>query len=319
LILSGDITDRLYIYIQPDFASNPSSTFQHSFQIRDAYFDLALEKEKEFRIRFGQSKVPYGFENMQSSQNRIALDRNDALNSAVANERDLGAFFYYAPKEIRSRFSYLVNSGLKGSGDYGVFGFGFYNGQTANREELNNNLHKVARLTYPFKTKSGQFIEASIQAISGEYTIATSTGNKLASNTFDDKRIAGSLVIYPQPLGFQAEYNVGKGPEFDPITKTTTLQNLRGGYVQTMYRIKTDKREIIPFIKYQYYKGGKKFELDAMRHRVKELEIGMEYQFNKNFELVGMYTISDRTFENSLDPENRQKGSLVRLQAQINF
>jgi hypothetical protein len=239
LILSGDITDRLYIYIQPDFASNPSSTFQHSFQIRDAYFDLALEKEKEFRIRFGQSKVPYGFENMQSSQNRIALDRNDALNSAVANERDLGAFFYYAPKEIRSRFSYLVNSGLKGSGDYGVFGFGFYNGQTANREELNNNLHKVARLTYPFKTKSGQFIEASIQAISGEYTIATSTGNKLASNTFDDKRIAGSFVIYPQPLGFQAEYNVGKGPEFDPIAKTTTLQNLRGGYIQTMYRIKT--------------------------------------------------------------------------------
>jgi hypothetical protein len=117
------------------------------------------------------------------------------LNSAVSNERDLGAFFYYAPKEIRTRFASLVSSGLKGSGDYGVFGFGLYNGQTANREELNNNLHKVARLTYPFKMKSGQFIETSIQAISGQYTIATSTGNKLASNTFDDKRIAGSLVI----------------------------------------------------------------------------------------------------------------------------
>jgi predicted porin len=76
---------------------------------------------------------------------------------------------------------------------------------------------------------------------------------------------------------------------------------------------------MIPFVRYHYFKGGKKFELDAMRHRVKELEIGMEYQFNKNFELVGMYTISDRTFENSLDPDNRQKGSLVRLQAQINF
>lgn len=319
LILSGDVSDRLYIYIQPDFASNPSSTFQHSLQIRDAYFDLALEKEKEFRIRFGQSKVPYGFENMQSSQNRIALDRNDALNSAVANERDLGAFFYYAPKEIRSRFSYLVNSGLKGSGDYGVFGFGFYNGQTANREELNNNLHKVARLTYPFKTKSGQFIEASVQAISGEYTIATSTGNKLASNTFDDKRIAASFVVYPQPLGFQAEYNVGKGPEFDPIAKTTTLQNLRGGYVQTMYRIKTDKREIIPFVKYQYYKGGKKFEIDARKYLVKDVEIGVEYQIKNYFELVALYMISDRTFEDYAKPVNHQKGNTLRLQAQFNF
>ena len=319
LILSGDISDRLYIYIQPDFASNPNSTFQNSFQVRDAYFDLALEKDKEFRIRFGQSKVPYGFENMQSSQNRLALDRNDALNSAVSNERDLGAFFYYAPKEIRSRFSTLVNTGLKGSGDYGVFGFGLYNGQTANREELNNNLHKVARLTYPFKLDNGQFIEASVQAISGEYTIATSTGNKLTSNTFDDKRIAGTLVVYPQPLGLQAEYNVGKGPEFDPNAKTTTLQNLKGGYVQTMYRIKTDKREIIPFVKYQYYNGGKKFEIDARKYLVKDLEIGIEYQIKNHFELVALYMISDRTFEDYAKPVNHQKGRTLRLQAQFNF
>lgn len=319
LILSGDISDRLYIYIQPDFASNPNSTFQNSFQVRDAYFDLALEKDKEFRIRFGQSKVPYGFENMQSSQNRLALDRNDALNSAVSNERDLGAFFYYAPKEIRSRFSTLVNTGLKGSGDYGVFGFGLYNGQTANREELNNNLHKVARLTYPFKLDNGQFIEASVQAISGEYTIATSTGNKLTSNTFDDKRIAGTLVVYPQPLGLQAEYNVGKGPEFDPAAKTTTLQNLKGGYVQTMYRIKTDKSEIIPFVKYQYYNGGKKFEIDARKYLVKDLEIGIEYQIKNHFELAALYMISDRTFEDYAKPVNHQKGRTLRLQAQFNF
>jgi hypothetical protein len=319
LILSGDVSDRLYIYIQPDFASSPSSTFQHSFQVRDAYFDLALEKEKEFRIRFGQSKIPYGFENMQSSQNRLALDRNDALNSAVSNERDLGAFFYYAPKEIRSRFAYLVSSGLKGSGDYGVFGFGFYNGQTANREELNNNVHKVARLTYPFKLKSGQFIETSIQAITGEYTIATSTSNKLSSNTFDDKRIAGTLVVYPQPLGLQAEYNVGNGPEFDPIAKTTTLQNLKGGYVQTMYRIKKNNFEIIPFVKYQYYNGGKKFEIDARSYLVKDLEIGVEYQVKNYFELVAQYMISDRTFEDYAKPENHQKGRTLRLQAQFNF
>lgn len=71
--------------------------------------------------------------------------------------------------------------------------------------------------------------------------------------------------------------------------------------------------------RYHYYKGGKKHELDATRHRVNELEIGVEWQPNRAFELVAMYTISDRTFENSLNPNNRQAGSLLRLQAQVNF
>ena len=103
------------MYIQPDFASGGGNFAQ----IRDAYFDLGLDQKQEFRLRIGQSKVPFGFENLQSSQNRIPLDRHDGMNSAVANERDLGVMFYYAPTEIRKRFSHLVSSGLKGSGDYG--------------------------------------------------------------------------------------------------------------------------------------------------------------------------------------------------------
>lgn len=319
LILSGNVSDRLYIYIQPDFASNPSSTFQHSFQIRDAYFDLALDKDKEYRLRFGQSKVPYGFENMQSSQNRLALDRNDALNSAVANERDLGVVFYWAPKEIRERFAYLVSSGLKGSGDYGVIGAGLYNGQTANNQEQNNNLHKVLRVTYPFKIPSGQIIETSLQAYQGEFVVPVSAKNEVVDRNFTDERIAGTLVIYPQPLGLQAEYNVGNGPAFDPELMRTTSQRLKGGYVQTMYRLKLENKEVIPFVKYQFYDGGKKFEIDARSYRVRDLEIGVEYQLNTYFELVALYMISDRTFEDYTRPDNRQKGRTLRLQAQFNF
>lgn len=319
ITLSGHVSDRLYIYIQPDFASNPSSTFQHSLQIRDAYFDLALDEKKEFRFRFGQSKVPFGFENMQSSQNRLALDRNDALNSAVANERDLGVVFYWAPKHIRDRFAYLVSSGLKGSGDYGVFGFGLYNGQTANQAEQNNDLHKVARVTYPLQLENGQIIEASWQAYQGNYTIGVSAGHDLTQRTFVDERMAGTLVVYPQPLGFQAEYNVGSGPQFDPEKMTTTQQPLQGGYAQIMYRLKHPSGEIIPFVKYQAYDGGKKFEVDARSYRVRDLEIGVEFQVRSYFELVALYMISDRTYEDFRRPDNRQKGQTLRLQAQFNF
>lgn len=319
ITLSGHVSDRLYIYIQPDFASNPSSTFQHSLQIRDAYFDLALDEKKEFRFRFGQSKVPFGFENMQSSQNRLALDRNDALNSAVANERDLGVVFYWAPKHIRDRFAYLVSSGLKGSGDYGVFGFGLYNGQTANQAEQNNDLHKVARVTYPLQLENGQIVEASWQAYQGNYTIGVSAGHDLTQRTFVDERMAGTLVVYPQPLGFQAEYNVGSGPQFDPEKMTTTQQPLQGGYAQIMYRLKYPSGEIIPFVKYQAYDGGKKFEVDARSYRVRDLEIGVEFQVRSYFELVALYMISDRTYEDFRRPDNRQKGQTLRLQAQFNF
>ena len=60
LILSGYVHDRVFLYIQPDFGSSTGTTLQ-LFQIRDAYADLGLDKKNEFRLRIGQSKVPFGF------------------------------------------------------------------------------------------------------------------------------------------------------------------------------------------------------------------------------------------------------------------
>ena len=321
LIFSGNLGEHVYFYLQPDLASSASTTGLHFAQLRDAYFDVTLDKKKEYRLRFGQSKVPFGFENLQSSQNRLALDRNDALNSAVSNERDLGVSFMYAPDKIRKRFAHLVSSGLKGSGDYGVFALGLFNGQTANKPESNNSPHAVARLTYPFELKNKQIIEASVQAYQGHVDITKNSSSVKGVTSFFEKRIAGSVVYYPQPIGFQAEYNVGEGPEYDPTSNSVLSKKLKGGYAQTMYmlKLKDGKQLLIPFIKYQYYQGGKKHENDARRYIVKDLEFGAEWQPLENFEFVAIYTISDRTFEDSLLPKNQQKGNLLRLQAQLNF
>ncbi len=203
IIFYGQISKRVYFYVQPDFASSAGST-GHLAQLRDAYFDLGLDKNNEFRIRLGQSKVPYGFENMQSSQNRLPLDRNDALNSAVSNERDLGAFFYWAPKATRALYSSLVKDGLRGSGDYGVFAFGAYNGQTANQSEKNNNLHFVSRISCPIKIKN-QIIEPAIQAYSGQFTLlSTSSGvKKNEESTYWDERVAGTFVLILNHLEYK--------------------------------------------------------------------------------------------------------------------
>jgi hypothetical protein len=320
LIFFGQVHERVYVYIQPDLASSPATGVLNFAQLRDAYFDVGLDKNSEFRLRFGQSKVPFGFENLQSSQNRLPLDRNDALNSAVANERDLGIFFYWAPKQIRERFSHLVSSGLKGSGDYGVFGFGVHNGQTANKQEANDQPHIVTRLSYPFKFGE-QFIEPGIQAYTGNVVLPTVTSGVTGTEDFEykDQRAAASLVVYPQPFGLMAEYNIGTGPEYNPFTNNIQQEKLEGGYIQAEYLKKFKYQIVIPFVRYQYYNGGKKHERDARSYFVRELEIGAEWQPMKNFEVVAMYTMSERRYQDGQNPINFQKGNLLRLQFQVNL
>jgi hypothetical protein len=322
IVFSGQVHPNVYVYIQPDFASAPASGVNHFAQLRDAYADISFDKKKEFRVRLGQSKVPYGFENLQSSQNRLTLDRNDALNSAVANERDLGAFFYWAPAKIRERFAMLVKDGYKGSGDYGVFAFGAYNGQTANKSEANRNLHIVTRVTYPFVI-GNQIIEPGLQAYTGKwaFTNELSTGVKTLDKQYTlDQRIGASFILYPKPFGIQTEYNLGKGPRFNNVTNTVDVTSLEGGYVTLNYKLDLPKHQyLFPFAKFQYYDGGKKFEKDARSYVVRDYEFGIEWQPIKAFELVAEWVIADRTFQDSALPINRQQGNLLRLQAQFNF
>lgn len=322
VIFFGQINERVYYYFQPDFASSASSSGLHFGQIRDMYFDVGVDKKNEFRFRIGQSKVPFGFENMQSSQNRLPLDRNDALNSSVPNERDLGVFFYWTPQGKRQFFSNAVREGLKGSGDYGIFAFGVYNGQTANRPELNNNPHIVARLTYPIEWK-GQVIEPSIQAYSGTIKLGTdqlSTGVKFNKDlSYTDRRIAATINIYPKPFGLLAEYNIGQTPGFNKSKDSIEVQDLKGGFVTLYYKKNIKSHLIYPFIRYQYFDGAKKLERDARSYTVKELELGIEWQPFPSFELTAMYTISNRRFEDYTLRNNQQAGNLLRLQAQVNF
>jgi hypothetical protein len=322
IIFFGQISKQVYFYIQPDFASSVSSNSLHWSQLRDAYLDVGITHNNAFRFRIGQSKVPFGFENMQSSQNRLPLDRADALNSAVTNERDLGVFFYWAPVKKRRLLSELVSSGLKGSGDYGVFAFGAYNGQTANRPEANNESHIVSRISYPFQVGK-QIIEPGIQAYKGKYVLdraSLSNGVKFRQDlNYRDERIAGTFVLYPKPFGILAEYNTGIGPEFNKHTDSIEERRLQGGFATFSYMAHWKKQTFIPFTRVQYYQGGKKHETDARSYLVRELEVGVEWQPERQFELVVMYTRSSRRFEDFRNQNNTQTGGLLRVQAQLNF
>ncbi|HEY6561253.1 MAG TPA: porin [Polyangiaceae bacterium] len=325
VIIFGDVHEHVAVYLQTDFASSIGDQ-NHVAIVRDWYADVFVDKEKTFRFRIGQSKVPYGFENLQSSQNRLPFDRNDALNSAFKDERELGVFAYWEPKEIRERYKLLVDEGLKGSGDYGVVGIGVLNGQGANRFDRNDNLHVVARVAYPFKL-GGQYVEAGLGGYTGRYQVSveeqddgTTYTTPSNENGIRDMRAFGTLVVYPQPIGFQAEYNIGKGPsqgEDDPTFIRS--RELHGGYAQAMFKIDDVFGTVAatPYVRGTLYEGGKKFETNAPRYDVKELELGVEWQIIKALEVTAAYDISERTSPRY--PYNQEEGHVTRLQVQFNY
>ena len=308
LIFFGDVHEHVSIYLQPDLASTAGDQ-AHVGILRDWYADVFIDKRKEFRFRVGQSKVPYGFENMQSSQNRLPFDRSDALNSAVKDERDLGLFFYWAPEHIRARFKHLVDSGLKGSGDYGVVALGLYNGQTANQTEKNDQPHVVARITWPFQI-GNQIVEVGAGGYTGKFKVKK--GDDVGgADEFRDARVHASFVLYPQPFGLQLEYNVGVGPEL----RGNQVQErvLHGGYAMAMLKI----GPVTPYVRGVIYEGGRKFETNAPRYVIREIEGGVEWQVWKALEMTASYNYAERTYPEP--PYPQETGGFVRLQAQINF
>ena len=356
LIVSGQPHDRAFIYLQSEFAGLVGNV-EGTTVLRDAYADLFLTENKEWRIRAGLSKIPYSFDGIQSSQNRLVLDRADALDSAFPNQRDLGLFLYYTPTTVRERFRRLVESGLKGSGDYGMLGIGVFNGQGVGRRDANKNKHVVFHSSYPLEFSNGQIVEFGVDAYTGQVNVSTfpvvSTNPTITSSgvpisvspqltndgNYLDERVALHLVVYPQPFGFQAEYNIGRGPQLNTARTAVELGSLRGGYVQLFYNYKCDTycQNIFPYVRMQEYFGGRKLEDNAPRYSVRETELGIEYQFNRAVELTVAYTWAQRTSSdssfspavcaNSLaqnvsctqTPYQLQAGNLLRFQLQWSF
>jgi hypothetical protein len=350
VIISGSAGDRLDYYIQPDFASSPSGASTNGFhyaQLRDFYGDLNITKDKVHRVRVGQSKVPFGFENLQSSQNRLALDRADALNSAVKDERDLGAFYYYTPDNIQKLMKEIQDAGLKHSGNYGLFALGAYNGQGANQRESNDNYHLVARASYPWKTESGQIYEVGVQGYTGKYIPSAATKyRKVATPTVEttptidgsstynkygikDERAAISFMMYPMPFGLQGEWNWGKTPGLDAASGVVKEQKLDGGYVQAMYKIDHVKvgdtdGTLIPFVRWQYFDGFQKAETNAPQNKVNDIEVGAEWQIAPEVELVAYLHHMNRTnvvtgASSGTADYAKFKADALRVQLQYNF
>ena len=297
-VFSGDVTDHLSLYAQSDFNGSTGAA-DFSLQMRDLYADIWLDKGKFFRVRAGQSKVTFGWVNMQSSQNRAPLERPDSINSAHEGERDYGATFMWTPATAKQHFRDIAARGLKGTGDYGLVAVGLYAGQGPNRSDQNGQTHVVGRVAYPFKLASGQFVEVGVAAYHGRFVtpvqaIAPAGGTSITptqdANGALDQRVGFTAVWYPQPIGVETEWNFGRGPELSPDMTRIDSEWLHGGYVQINYRQQHSSGTWFPFTRWNYYDGARKFARNAPPTRVNEIDIGLEFARWAEVELTGMFT-----------------------------
>lgn len=323
VILSGDVSERVYVYAQVDFAGSTGSGDQ-ALQMRDFYADLALDDDKESRVRVGNSKVPFGWVNLQSSQNRLGIERPDALNSAAEGERDMGAYYMWAPKHVRDLFRDLVRSGRKGSGDYGVFTVGAFSGQGPNRTDQNGEVHAVARVSYPFELENKQVVELGVQGYTGDYVVTTAaigaTTPTVDTEGVTDERVAATFVLYPQPFGFEAEWNWGTSPQLSDSLLTIDEEYIQGGYVQASYMMKGDSGTWTPFVRWNFFDGARKFARNAPKDEVNELDLGIEWQATPEIELSMMYTHTFWRTDTSTAPfDNAEGDDRIGMQVQFNF
>lgn len=327
LVLQGDVSDYVSLYLQADLASAVSNQSagerREGFaQLRDAYADVFPTKDKSFRIRLGQSKIPYGWENMQSSSNRLALDRSDGINTGAPSERDIGIVAYYTPDHVQDIWDRLADDGQKLFGNYGAFGLGAFNGQGTNRTETNDNVMIVGLATWPFEL-DGLGLEGQVLELGGSFyrnrvNPEIRTGG-VSPIDYKDNRIGVHAILYPQPFGLQAEWNWGRGPEFDPVTRRIEVRPLNGGYVQAMARVRQSPLgPFYPFARWQYYRGGFKGATNAPRLETEELEFGLEFQPTPALELTVTYGFASRK-EADERRFGQAEGELLRIQAQWNY
>ena len=85
-----------------------------------------------------------------------------------------------------------------------------------------------------------------------------------------------------------------------------------------MYKFDGDYGSLMPYAKWQTYRGAAKFDTNAPKMQVDEIEAGIEWQPSNAVELAVAWANMRRT-DVSTAPYRRIDGQLLRMQLQVNY
>ena len=217
LDLRGSISPYFAYRLQTDLAGTP--------KLLDAYAEIKLLDYLNFTI--GQAKIPFSFENLQSSNKMESIDRAQVVEALVARSKDVsgnqngrdigvqvgGSFF-----KFKHRFLF----------DYKI---GVFNGSGINQDDKNENKDIVGRLVvHPVKGLD----------FGGSFYTGTAYLGTPAAN--QDRTRSGVELNYEHQRFFvRGEYIEGKD--------NTVKRN--GWYIESGYYLIPSKLQFI--VKYDTY------------------------------------------------------------------
>jgi hypothetical protein len=85
-----------------------------------------------------------------------------------------------------------------------------------------------------------------------------------------------------------------------------------------MYKMDGSYGSLIPYVKWQTFRGASKFDTNAPSFLLDETEVGMEWRPSSALEIAVAYANMRRS-NLTAAPYARVKGDLLRMQLQINY
>ena len=134
-----------------------------------------------------------------------------------------------------------------------------------------------------------------------------------------DQRVGFTAIWYPQPIGVETEWTVGRGPELSADGTRIESESLFGGYLQLNYRTRHATGTWFPFARWNYFDGARKFARNAPATPSTRRNC-VEFARWAEVELTGMFTHTfKRTRTGSSPYASTLDANRVGIQLQWNY
>lgn len=253
-------------------------------ELKDAYLDLGRPTDN-WRLRLGQSKVPFMYEVLESSSSRLEPERTALAGTLFPGERDLGAWAY---------LKNVLGDGIPGA----TLDVGFQNGAGANTADNNDNKDIVARLRLPIggapPDKTTEADSIYVGYLKGELTDKSSV-------TTDKNFLGGGLSKLFGPVWLRGEAVGGE----------ISGKDFFGWYAHGAYEIPNTKGTI--FARYEQFDENR----DASDDLYRNTTIGYQHMIDTKTRVIAAYEIRDP--DAGYSKFAKTNGNMATLRLQVKY
>jgi len=254
-------------------------------ELKDAYLDLGRSTDI-WRLRFGQAKVPFMYEVLESSGNRLEPERTALATTLFPGERDQGAWL---------QFTNALGDSVPGVS----LDVGLQDGAGPNTADNNDNKDIVARLRFPIGSappdKNTEADSVYIAYLNGKLT-----DSKTAVTT-DKTFVGGGISKVVGPLWLRGE----------AITGEQFGHDIFGWYAHAAYEFPGTRGTV--FARYERFDENR----DKSNDQFADLTVGYQHQIDAKTRAILAYEL--RNPDQGYSKFAKTNGNLLTARVQVKY